>query len=656
VRFAEAVRSAWGSGIRLFVEIGPAPVLAGMARRSVTETGGTWMAPLRKGHDDLRGMLDAVATLYARGASIDWDGVWRGRSARRVSLPTYPFERERHWSAPRHVAASAGLDPATRWQHAVDAGQRQALEGPLDLAIGTMAEKWARLDAIAMAFIVDALRGLGAFGSAGERHTPLSLRIAAGVRETYEPLLRRWLDALAAAGHLRADGDACVADVPLPATHPRALVEAARPVFADFPPILDYAERCGRMLVDVLTGRESALETLFPGGSSALADAIYSQWPVSRYFNGIVRASVAALAATATPERPLRILEIGAGTGSTTAGLLPALPGDRVRYAFTDVGALFVSRARERFTACPFVRYHQLDIERHPSEQGFQPHTWDVIVAANVLHATQDLHRTIDHAAWLLASGGTLVMYEATSHPLWMDVTTGLISGWQRFRDDLRTGSPLVASGVWERAVRAHGFDAFVALPGVGSAAEILAQHVLLARGPRFADAADASPDDTLSAGTGAPSSAMGVAADAAVDVRAHLASLPQGDRHDALVAFVRDRVVAVLRLDPSRPPSREQRLMELGIDSLMAVELRNLLVTGLGGGIKLPATLIFDYPTVEAIAEFLLRKVFALDADADASAPRAARTSADPTTLADVEHLDDDEVEALLNKRLESL
>src|SRR5690606_15081542 len=158
-----------------------------------------------------------------------------------------------------------------------------------------------------------------------------------------------------------------------------------RDLFADYPSVLEYIERCGTRLVDVLTGRESALETLFPGGATALADALYSTSPLARYFNGMVLAAVQAVAAFATPGRPLRTLEIGSGTGGTSAGLLAAPPPDRVRYAFTDVGPLVLSRARERFSAFPFVSYHLLDIEKHPPDQGFTPHAWDVVVAANVL-------------------------------------------------------------------------------------------------------------------------------------------------------------------------------------------------------------------------------------------------------------------------------
>ena len=536
----------------------------------------------------------------------------------------------------------------------VDATRRRSLEGPLDLRIDTFGAKWERLDALALAFITRAVVDLGLFTTAGERLTADQARARAGIVDTYAGLVTRWFETLAASGRLRVDGDTFVSDGPLPDVDPQPLVAASRDLFADYPSVLEYIERCGTRLADVLTGRESALETLFPGGSTALADALYSTSPLARYFNGMVLAAVEAVAAFATPERPLRILEIGSGTGGTSAGLLAALPPDRVRYAFTDVGPLFLSRARDRFSAFPFVSYHLLDIEKHPADQGFTAHAWDVVVAANVLHATRNLHETLEHVAWLLASSGMLVMYEATRHPAWFDVTTGLISGWQRFQDDLRVDVPLVSPEIWERAVRQHGFEELRAFPEPEAAASVLGQHVLVARGS-MVEGAHVRDEGALSHTSGPAAGAERPEQPAPVaDLPAWLASLPAGERHEAAAGFVRDHVVAVLRLDPTQPPDGRQRLMELGIDSLMAVEFRNRLATGLGSDVKLPATLIFDYPTIDAIADFLLQKVLAIETG-PASAPDAIVTATD-RAAATLEDLDDEQIEALLNKRLESL
>jgi hypothetical protein len=68
-------------------------------------------------------------------------------------------------------------------------------------------------------------------------------------------------------------------------------------------------------------------------------------------------------------------------------------------------------------------------------------------------------------------------------------------------------------------------------------------------------------------------------------------------EQEEMLIAFVRAQVGRVLRLPAEHVIDQRHRLMDLGVDSLMAVELRNRLQTGLGLTSTLPATLIFDYP-----------------------------------------------------------
>jgi acyl transferase domain-containing protein/SAM-dependent methyltransferase/acyl carrier protein len=656
VRFDDSMRTLWERGCRVFVEIGPSPVLLGMGQRAVPD-GATWLPSLRKGRSDWRELLTSLASLYAAGVSVDWEALDRGYGRRRCALPTYPFERERYWAdaAPRtESAAPVSID--TAWARTADAAERQSREGPLDLVLSSYGEKWSNMERLSVAYMISALRQWDVFQVAGERLTVDALAERGRVTDAYRGLLRRWLTTLVAAGHLGQQGDEFVAVAPLPAIDVTSLLESARPSFTDFPVLLDYVERCGTRLVDVLTGQESPLETLFPDGSSELADALYCGSPVSRYFNGIVRAAVEGRA-TVLGGRPLRILEIGAGTGGTTAGLLPALAGLPASYCFTDVGPLFLSKARDRFDRFPFVDYKQLDIERHPEAQGFPAHQFDLVIAANVLHATKNLHDTLDHVAWLLAPGGALILYEATHHPIWFDITTGLITGWQRFADDLRHDVPLLAPDVWDSALRRHGFEDVRAFPQPSSPASVLGQHVLVARGASVIDGivesgawSSAAPTVSSGASTAADQHATQGAA-----FRQQLAALPDVERHERLVEFVRDRVVEVLRLDPSRPPAREQRLMDFGIDSLMAVEFRNLLTRALGLERKLPATLIFDHATVEAIATYLQKDGVFGPSTRMLDTPAPAADPAETISVESLEDMAEEDVEALLNKRLET-
>ena len=133
--------------------------------------------------------------------------------------------------------------------------------------------------------------------------------------------------------------------------------------------------------------------------------------------------------------------------------------------------------------------------------------------------------------------------------------------------------------------------------------------------------------------------------------LKQRLIEAPESRRAPLLAAHVTTRVARVLGLDGRSALDPRRPLQEIGLDSLMAVELRNLLRADLELDTPLTPTLVFDHPTVEAIAEYLVRDVLAL-APADAAtddAPAAAPIEA----LDQIEQLSDEEVERLFAQRL---
>lgn len=95
VRYADAARSMAASGVSLAIEIGPHPILTGLLASNGVAA---WPVPsLRRGRDGWRTMLTAVGELFVRGAVDDWSGADGARRRGRVAVPTYPFQRTRHW-------------------------------------------------------------------------------------------------------------------------------------------------------------------------------------------------------------------------------------------------------------------------------------------------------------------------------------------------------------------------------------------------------------------------------------------------------------------------------------------------------------------------------------------------------------------------------
>jgi SAM-dependent methyltransferase len=593
-------------------------------------------------------MQESLGTLYVRGASIDWEGVDRDYARRRVALPTYPWTRQRYTSAasPPVAASTSTVPVAETFEAATAAASRQAEQAPLDLNVGSYADKFASLNRLAGAYTTRALLDLDVFSRPGERHSVADLVEQHGVGAGYRKLIERWLHGLAEDGLLEATSDAAfvspagLAEPPLD-----ALERAAAATLGDVPPLLDYVKRAGRKLAAIVRGTESALDTLFPGGDYATVDYLYHTWPVTRYMNQILAASVEA---AVRGRRDVRVLEVGAGTGGTTRTLLPLLRDQSVHYTFTDVSDFFLSRAEERLAEYPFVEYRRLDLETDPLAQGFSAHEFDVALAANAVHATRDLDASLDHLRRLLAPGGMLVLYEATTHPRWFDVTTALIEGWQRFADTWRTDQPLLDVERWQAALGTHGFDAVSAYPATGSPAEVVGQHIILARADQTTAeprATDISMPSTSEASSGGGS--HGKVTEAAALLADLAAALP-GERHDLWIDYVRGHVARVLRYRQGDGLAPDARLLDLGLDSLMAVELRGRLAEGLPLERGLPATLVFDYPSIDAIAEYL-------DTRLAPTAPEPTATH-DDLTPEDITSLGDDEVMRLLLDKLEDV
>ena len=123
------------------------------------------------------------------------------------------------------------------------------------------------------------------------------------------------------------------------------------------------------------------------------------------------------------------------------------------------------------------------------------------------------------------------------------------------------------------------------------------------------------------------------------------LEATDEAERPARVLAHVREQVVKVLGLDASRPPGVKDGLTDLGMDSLMAVELRHRLEASFGRA--LPATLAYEHPTLARLSEFLCKEILAL-------APSAARDKETAPPDAGLQGLSKDQLEASLLSELE--
>ncbi|MXX44501.1 MAG: SDR family NAD(P)-dependent oxidoreductase [Acidimicrobiales bacterium] len=350
----------------------------------------------------------------------------------------------------------------------------------------------ADLERLSQAYALAALERLGWERTAGAVLSSESLRSVLRTADEHRRLLGRLLEILADAGVLsrRDDGYAVVmsagdrlADEAL--ADPEALAEQLARSHPGGVNELGLLRRCGAALADVLRGTLDPLPLLFSDDEPSAAD-LYLTAPAALAANRMLGETVAAAVDGLPPDRRLRVLEVGAGTGSATESLLSVLPAGRFDYAFTDISAGFFAQAEARLTTTDAtITYERLDIEEDPEAQGFDAHGYDIVVAANVLHATRDLASTLSHCRDLLAPSGQLIALEGLKRRAWQDLTFGLLDGWWRFADAYRSDHALASAPVWRRVLADAGFGD-VGFPGSPDAdtEEPLGSSVIVARGP----------------------------------------------------------------------------------------------------------------------------------------------------------------------------
>jgi SAM-dependent methyltransferase len=196
----------------------------------------------------------------------------------------------------------------------------------------------------------------------------------------------------------------------------------------------------------------------------------------------------------------MNILEIGAGTGGATGDILEELRTAFTSYTYTDVSSGFFEKAQETFRAhASRMVFKPLNIEKDPTTQGFIEHTYDLVLAAYVLHATRPLEQTLWNARRLLKPGGYLVLLESIepetrgTGPMRLPLVMGGLPGWWVGRDDGRPYAPTISLNQWNSLLKKTGFsgiDAFTPLldplpiPASAFAAQAVDERINLLRRP----------------------------------------------------------------------------------------------------------------------------------------------------------------------------
>jgi len=482
VRFAEGVNNLWQEQHPILLEVGPGQTLSSLTLQCLESeevTDKVVLPSLRHSYElqsDLAFLLNTLGQMWLCGVQVDWSGFYTDERRYRLPLPTYPFERQRYWIEPPE-SLQPKLTASHLWQSLVNAGNKQANESKSEFDEQTYQEQNLWMDNLCTAYINQTLRSLGAFNNPSEKYSFEELLEKCRIIPHYRQLWSRWLQILVEQGHLQQNEQGLFTNLlPLSTDSLNTLLAEVRAKWADIPEPVDILQRCGENLTTVLIGEKEALE--FHVAKFADEQEVPIQnLPSVGYYKAIMQATLEQLVRTLPADVNLKILEIGGGQGIATGDLLAVLPPERTKYFFTDVGGWFLNTAEKKYANYPFVEYGFLDIERPLNDQGYSKHSFDVVIAVNVLHVVRNIGEALDNVRSLLAPEGLLFIWEITQPQLLFDVADGLLMN--PVEDAGRSqGNPFLSQEQWLEALRSHGFTQVAAFSEI----DAFGQHILLAQ------------------------------------------------------------------------------------------------------------------------------------------------------------------------------
>jgi len=479
VRFIQCLRLALADGAGLFLEMGPDAPLTGIGQRELADAA-HWIACAKRTQSADNQLGAALMQLYAAGVDLPWASLLT-RQGRRCRAPLYSFDRERYW---RESSATVENMPE-RSPLALPTARSVAIRQARELDLPRLHALYACVTKL-HAIYVDSLIRRCVGNCIDQGTTALEILRGGRLLPRHRQLLVRLLNACVEDGYLQMQDDRYITRISAPHDEQENLLAELKGYCEGLDVIADTVARAGGNLYEMMRGGLEPVAVIFPEGASSGVEVLYQDFSFGRYFNQIAAGVVTDLlrSKSAVGSDDYRVLEVGGGTGGTTAWLLPALSGTpHVRYVFTDISPIFTRRAEQKFADYDFIEYRELDLQKEAGAQGFAADGYDLIVAANVIHATRHIGNTLTNLLPLLKPGGKLLMREITRPMRLFDFVFGpLVS--PLMDEDARGGELFLTTAHWRKQCLMAGFEQVQWLPEDGTTTSQMSEHIVLATAP----------------------------------------------------------------------------------------------------------------------------------------------------------------------------
>lgn len=285
-----------------------------------------------------------------------------------------------------------------------------------------------------------------------------------GLKELYKKLMRKWFYALAQDGLIRQENNRY--DLSGFAAEDREFIKdklacLARSIHSDYErENLKFFSLCMLNAKRILLGDQAVTELLFPEGEWETAKSLYNANPRAAFNNNVIATVVQNFVRERQEKGQVSILEIGAGIGGTTEPVLKKMNNDgKVSYTYTDLSKFFTAHAKRKFKEYPFMEYGIYNLDHEPQCQGYPLESYDIIIAANVMHDAAFVEASLRNVYHLLKPEGILILLEVTKELYTLMTTVELLEGFSSYEDfRVDKGSPLLRVAEWRELLTSTGF------------------------------------------------------------------------------------------------------------------------------------------------------------------------------------------------------
>lgn len=478
-----------------------------------------------------------------------------------------------------------------------------------------------RLGKFGSLLLLDAFQRMGEFQQEGDQYSYDSLTKKLSIIPKYRSFLAACVDILDRAGFVDVTEGSIIVTAHAMSRDTLQQVNqlevSKKQLVTDHPDVRAHVNliwTCFTHFQKIIQGIVPATDIMFPNSSMDLVENIYRNNDMADYYNKLVVWSLQKYLQHETEhmagDRKIKILEIGAGTGGTSAHVFEGIQqyAEQVTYVYTDISSGFTTYGQRKFgSKYPYVQCEVLDIEKDVVDQGFDLGAYDFIIATNVLHATSFIQQTLSHIKSLLKTNGWLVINETTEAHDFATLTFGLLDGWWLYEDGERRlpHSPLVNPISWEQVCKEVGYEQVNILGELG-----LGQNVIIAESNGLIrqrmDKIRPLDHDVSYSITMPPEVEVKRQPLSTNLVETDLLEEDMIQLQQSVEQLICNSIHAQLGI-PITDINKDKEFSVYGIDSISGVELINHINDQLG--IVLRTTALFDYKTVHELTTYICEK-----------------------------------------------